>query len=79
MREFEEVQAGLEVKKQTARSEEPVDRAAPRPQGHKRKFELDEDELLRIAQHDRGKARQALDAEKVGKSVYLLWGLLTRA
>ena len=33
--------------------------------GKKRKFELDEDELLRIAREERGKARKALDREKV--------------
>ena len=33
--------------------------------GEKRKFELDEDELLRIAQEERTKARKTIDDEKV--------------
>jgi len=33
--------------------------------GEKRKFELDEDELLRIAQEERAKARKTIDNEKV--------------
>lgn len=33
--------------------------------GEKRKFELDEDELLRIAREERTKARKAIDDEKV--------------
>jgi nitric oxide synthase-interacting protein len=33
--------------------------------GEKRKFELDEDELLRIARDDRTRARKAIDEEKV--------------
>jgi hypothetical protein len=33
--------------------------------GEKRKFELDEDELLRIAREERNKARKAIDDEKV--------------
>ncbi|KAB8289790.1 hypothetical protein EYC80_010423 [Monilinia laxa] len=36
--------------------------------GEKRKFELDEDELLRIAQDERSKARKAIDDEKASKT-----------
>ncbi|KAF7882036.1 uncharacterized protein EAF01_011816 [Botrytis porri] len=36
--------------------------------GEKRKFELDEDELLRIAQDERSKARRAIDDEKASKT-----------
>ena len=37
--------------------------------GEKRKFELDEDELLRIAREDRTRARRAIDDEKVCNSI----------
>lgn len=33
--------------------------------GEKRKFELDDEELVRIAREDRSKARKAIDDEKV--------------
>jgi nitric oxide synthase-interacting protein len=36
--------------------------------GEKRKFELDEDELLRIAREERTKARKAIDEEKAAKT-----------
>ena len=36
--------------------------------GEKRKFELDEDELLRIARDERTKARKAIDDEKASKT-----------
>ncbi len=38
--------------------------------GVKRKFELDEDEMLKNAKEERAKARKALDEEKV---YILLW------
>ncbi|KAI9837717.1 MAG: hypothetical protein M1819_006650 [Sarea resinae] len=74
--EFERVQMGLEVslgkgKRVVGREggkvvveeiEEEGNEAGKR--GTKRKFELDEDELLRIAREERGKARKALDEEK---------------
>ena len=42
--------------------------------GEKRKFELDEDELLRIAREERTKARKAIDDEKVRIfQVQFLW------
>ncbi|KAI8966237.1 ENOS interacting protein [Daldinia sp. FL1419] len=37
--------------------------------GKKRKFEIDAEELLRIAQEDRAKARKAIDEEKAAKPV----------
>lgn len=74
--EFERVQMGLEVKVGRGRKvigrengkilvEEDIDWGGGKARGTKRKFELDEDELLRIAKEERTKARKALDAEKV--------------
>ena len=40
--------------------------AAIEGRGVKRKFELDEEEMLKNAQEERVKARRALDEEKVG-------------
>ncbi|KAI9702431.1 MAG: hypothetical protein M1836_000910 [Candelina mexicana] len=71
--EFERVQMGLEVKLGVGKKvvgreggkviveEDPGDDDG---RGKKRKFELDEDELLRIAREERGKVRKALDHEK---------------
>ncbi|KAI9815436.1 MAG: hypothetical protein M1827_002570 [Pycnora praestabilis] len=79
--EFERVQMGLEVKLGEGRKRKVIGReggkvvveeeeAGPDPEsrGKKRKFELDEDELLRIARDERGKARKALDDEKSNAS-----------
>lgn len=74
--EFEKVQMGLEAKIGGGRSivgrdngkvmvEEEI-RGGKR--GEKRKFELDEDELLRIAREERTKARRAIDDEKASKT-----------
>lgn len=71
--EFEKVQMGLEAKggsgrKIVGRSEGKVvveEDVVGGKRGEKRKFELDEDELLRIAQEERSKARKAIDDEKV--------------
>jgi len=74
--DFEKVQMGLEAKigkDKIARLEngniiveEGVKEDVKR--GEKRKFELDEEELMRIAREDRGKARKAIEDEKVGCS-----------
>jgi nitric oxide synthase-interacting protein len=74
--EFEKVQMGLEAKVGSGRSI--VGRANGKivveeeihggKRGEKRKFELDEDELLRIAREDRTKARKAIDDEKASKT-----------
>ena len=65
--QFEKTMIGLEggAKKngKTSTSEE-VERNEGR--GVKRKFELDEDEMLKNAKDERAKARKALDEEKVG-------------
>ena len=75
--EFEKVQMGLEIKVGKGRTvvgrengkvlveEEDKEEGTGGARGKKRKFELDEDELLRIARAERGKARKALDDEKV--------------
>ncbi|KAI2782951.1 ENOS interacting protein [Daldinia loculata] len=41
----------------------------PNGSGKKRKFEIDAEELMRIAQEDRAKARKAIDEEKATKPV----------
>jgi nitric oxide synthase-interacting protein len=76
--EFERVQQGLAAKVGAGRSivgrangkvvvEEDVEVAGKRG-GQKRKFELDEEELLRIAREDRIKARKAIDEEVASKT-----------
>lgn len=76
VKEFELVQMGLDVKTSGNESgakivgrehgkvvvEEDVKGGK---RGEKRKFELDEEELLRIAREERTKARKAIDEEKV--------------
>jgi nitric oxide synthase-interacting protein len=68
VQEFEKIQMGLEAKTIIEREggkilvEEDV---VGGKRGEKRKFELDEDELLRIAREERTKARKAIDDEKV--------------
>jgi nitric oxide synthase-interacting protein len=74
--EFERVQMGLEAKVGLGRNiigrengkiviEEDIQGGK---RGGKRKFELDEDELLRIARDERTKARRAIDDEKASKN-----------
>lgn len=78
VREFELVQLGIESKVGGAghkkivgreggkiQIEEEDDQSDPRRKGTKRKFELDETELLRIAKEDRTKYRKEIDDEKV--------------
>ena len=75
VQEFERVQMGLESKVGSAIGRKIVGREEGKnvveedvvggKRGEKRKFELDEDELLRIAQEERTKARKAIDDEKV--------------
>ncbi|XXG96473.1 Lyso-phosphatidylcholine acyltransferase [Hypoxylon texense] len=80
VREFEMTQIGLDAK---ARSSKSGDRSAAEARressstpaaealnsGKKRKFEMDEEELARIAQEDRAKARKAIDDEKASKPI----------
>jgi nitric oxide synthase-interacting protein len=74
VQEFEKIQMGLEAKVGTAgkkivgREEGKIvveEEVAGDKKGEKRKFELDEDELLRIAREERTKARKTIDEEKV--------------
>lgn len=76
VKEFEMVQAGFDVRNGAGKggmNGRTVEGAGSSggpvlKQGEKRKFELDDDELARIAQEDRAKARKALDDEdKAGK------------
>lgn len=74
--EFEKVQMGLESK--SGAGAKIVGREAGKvmveedveggKRGEKRKFELDEDELLKIAKEERRKARKAIDEEKAAKT-----------
>jgi nitric oxide synthase-interacting protein len=78
VREFELVQLGIESKIGGSGNKKIVERKGgkvvveedevhtdPKKKGTKRKFELDEAELLRIAKEDRLKYRKELDDEKV--------------
>lgn len=77
VQEFERIQMGLEAKTGGSTSNKIVGREDGKiiveedvvggKRGEKRKFELDEDELLRIAQEDRTRARKAIDDEKVSR------------
>lgn len=62
VKDFEEVMMGLEKKKEGGGG----DRETGERRGVKRKFELDEEEMLRNAKEERGRARKAIDEEKVG-------------
>ena len=72
VREFELTQAGLSTQPNgaaTGAAESPArdttSTAEPEQRAKKRKFSLDEDELVRIATDERAKARKAIDDEKV--------------
>lgn len=77
VQEFEKTQMGLEMKRGSKPSVQKiigfgkeeystVEGDVPDAKiGEKRKFELDEDELLRIAREERTKARKTIDDEKV--------------
>jgi len=83
IREFELTQAGLSIKREATSSTgrekaEPPGRDAQGDNGgngyengaktgEKRKFSLDPDEVARIAEGERTKARKAIDDEKVGR------------
>ena len=73
VRQFELVQMGLSVSKPgslanvAARENGKVVIVTEEKKGEKRKFELDEDELIEIARADREKAKKALTEEKVWK------------
>ena len=88
MQEFEKIQMGLEArvggagKKIVGREEGKIvveEDIAGSKKGEKRKFELDEDELLRIAREERAKVRKAIDEEKVSTLLIIQIYLLTMA
>ena len=65
IKQFEKSMVGLEGDSRKSRKDdsEEVDRIGGR--GVKRKFELDEDEMLKIAKEERTKARKDIEDEKV--------------
>jgi nitric oxide synthase-interacting protein len=75
IQDFEKVQMGLEAKMGVSSGSKIIAREGGKiiveenvpggKKGDKRKFELDEDELLRIAREERTKARKTIDDEKV--------------
>lgn len=69
--QFEKTMMGLEGggKKGKSNASEEMERSEGR--GVKRKFELDEDEMLKNAKEERAKARKALDEEKVRDRWYM--------
>ena len=66
--EFERVMMGLEGRGKVSASVEGSGGKDAQGRGVKRKFELDEEEMLRNAREERAKARKALDEEKVGRT-----------
>ncbi|CZT48759.1 related to RING finger domain protein [Rhynchosporium secalis] len=79
VQDFERIQMGLEAKMKGSSSDQKIvgreagkiivdEDVAGGKRGEKRKFELDEDELLRIARDERTKARKAIDDEKASKT-----------
>ncbi|KAH0544913.1 hypothetical protein FGG08_000993 [Glutinoglossum americanum] len=76
--EFEKVQIGLEGKVVRGVDKKAIGREGGKalieddnkgePQGKKRKFELDEEELLRIAREERAKAKRTIQVEKTESS-----------
>ena len=70
--QFERTMMGMEgggKKERKISASEEVDRSEGR--GVKRKFELDEDEMLKNAKEERFRARKTLDEEKVGNRWYV--------
>ena len=68
VREFEDTMMGLEgstQKKNNSTTSRADDRRDTGGRGTKRKFELDEEQILQNAKDERAKARKAIDEEKV--------------
>ena len=65
VQEFEAVQMGLEVKLGSGGKVVVEREEVKEERGKKRKFEIDEEELLRIAREERGRAKTTLSEEKV--------------
>ncbi|TVY59325.1 E3 ubiquitin-protein ligase CSU1 [Lachnellula suecica] len=79
VQEFEKIQMGLEAKLGSASSGKKIvgreggkivveEELVEGKKGEKRKFELDEDELIRIARDERIKARKTIDDEKASRT-----------
>lgn len=91
IREFELTQAGLTIKRgNTSSGREKTEPPGREPSsengggqesgpktGEKRKFSLDPDEVARIAEEERAKARRAIDDEKVGRGSSLPLNCMT--
>lgn len=69
VQEFELTQAGLDSQRRKSRAQ--VEDGGGSTRGEKRKFSIDEDEVLRIASQERSKARRAIDDEKVASPLQL--------
>ncbi|KAG6365128.1 hypothetical protein INS49_006735 [Diaporthe citri] len=67
VKEFELTQAGFDVAGSRAESSSDVSSSREAKSGDKRKFSLDEDEVLRNAEDDRAKARKKIEDEKSAK------------
>ena len=71
--EFERVMMGMEgtnqKRKREIPSESPGEPDSHLPRGSKRKFQLDQDEILANDKVERARARDALDEEKVAGSI----------
>ena len=63
--QFEKTMVGLEGGARSPEKQKSGEAERDEGRGVKRKFELDEDELLKNAKEERAKARKALDEEKV--------------
>ncbi|KAF7187164.1 E3 ubiquitin-protein ligase CSU1 [Pseudocercospora fuligena] len=81
--EFEKVQAGLSARSGSRAGEKIIGRSNGKitveqdvedaPKGTKRKFEIDEDELLRLANEDREKAKKLMHDEKQKPELPSFW------
>ena len=65
VKDFEDVQMGKRTGGTVEMGVVGAGKAVEEKRGEKRKFELDEEDLLRIAKEDREKAKKALMEEKV--------------
>ena len=70
--QFERTMMGLEGgDKKNGKSSASEESERKEGKGVKRKFELDEDEMLKNAKEERAKARKVLDEEKVRKKLHM--------
>lgn len=82
--EFEKLQAGLSVRSGSARAEQKIvgrqngkvtveQEVEGAPKGTKRKFEVDEEELVRLANEDRDRAKRLMSDEKKKSELPSFW------